>query len=156
MKYLMIYLMGNKMIKGKDLKRGITKKIHENFKEKVLNSEAQQDFKESYFFVYFETFERESYSNTNDYVNYGVVVQYQKADKNSLMEIGDKLSEIFNYSLKIDDLYLLITNNSWYIEDNALFFTFELGFYVDKLKKEINYELMQELYMKYERGDING
>lgn len=144
------------MIKGKDLKRGITKKIHENFKEKVLNSEAQQDFKESYFFVYFETFERESYSNTNDYVNYGVVVQYQKADKNSLMEIGDKLSEIFNYSLKIDDLYLLITNNSWYIEDNALFFTFELGFYVDKLKKDINYELMQELCMKYERGDING
>lgn len=144
------------MIKGKDLKRGITKMIHENFKEKVLNSEAQQDFKESYFFVYFETFERESYSNTNDYVNYGVVVQYQKADKNSLMEIGDKLSEMFNYSLKIDDLYLLITNNSWYIEDNALFFTFELGFYVDKLKKDINYELMQELYMKYERGDING
>lgn len=144
------------MIKGKDLKRGITKKIHENFKEKVLNSEAQQDFKESYFFVYFETFERESYSNTNDYVNYGVVVQYQKADKNSLMEIGDKLSEIFNYSLKIDDLYLLITNNSWYIEDNALFFAFELGFYVDKFKKDINYELMQELYMKYERGDING
>lgn len=144
------------MIKGKDLKRGITKKIHENFKEKVLNSEAQQDFKESYFFVYFETFERESYSNTNDYVNYGVVVQYQKADKNSLMEIGDKLSEIFNYSLKIEDLYLLITNNSWYIEDNSLFFTFELGFYVDKLKNDINYELMQELYMKYERGDING
>ena len=144
------------MIKGKDLKRGIIKKIHENFKEKVLNSEATQDFKESYFFVYFETFERESYSNTNDYVNYGVVVQYQKADKNSLMEIGDKLSEIFNYSLKIDDLYLLITNNSWYIEDNSLFFTFELGFYVDKLKKDINYELMQELYMKYERGDING
>lgn len=144
------------MIKGKDLKRGIVKKIHENFKEKVLNSEAQQDFKESYFFVYFETFERESYSNTNDYVNYGVVVQYQKAYKNSLMEIGDKLSEVFNYSLKIDDLYLLITNNSWYIEDNALFFTFELGFYVDKLKKDINYELMQELYMKYERGDING
>lgn len=144
------------MIKGKDLKRGIIKKIHENFKVKVLNSEAQQDFKESYFFVYFETFERESYSNTNDYVNYGVVVQYQKADKNSLMEIGDKLSEIFNYSLKIDDLYLLITNNSWYIEDNSLFFTFELGFYVDKLKKDINYELMQELYMKYERGDING
>ncbi len=144
------------MIKGKDLKRGITKKIHENFKEKVLNSEAQQDFKESYFFVYFETFERESYSNTNDYVNYGVVIQYQKADKNSLMEIGDRLSEIFNYSLKIEDLYLLITNNSWYIEDNALFFTFELGFYVDKLKKDINYELMQEQYMKYERGDING
>lgn len=144
------------MIKGKDLKRGIVKIIHENFKVKVLNSEATQDFKESYFFVYFETFERESYSNTNDYVNYGVVVQYQKADKNSLMEIGDKLSEVFNYSLKIDDLYLLITNNSWYIEDNALFFTFELGFYVDKLKKDINYELMQELYMKYERGDING
>ena len=144
------------MIKGKDLKRGITKKIHENFKEKVLNSEAQQDFKESYFFVYFETFERESYSNTNDYVNYGVVVQYQKADKNSLMEIGDKLSGIFNYSLKIDDLYLLITNNSWYIEDNALFFTFELGFYVDKLKNVVNYELMKELQMKYERGDING
>lgn len=144
------------MIKGKDLKRGIVNKIHENFKEKVLNSEAQQDFKESYFFVYFETFERESYSNTNDYVNYGVVVQYQKADKNSLMEIGDKLSEIFNYSLKIDDLYLLITNNSWYIEDNALFFTFELGFYVDKLKNAVNYELMKELQMKYERGDING
>lgn len=144
------------MIKGKDLKRGITKKIHENFKEKVLNSEAQQDFKESYFFVYFETFERESYSNTNDYVNYGVVVQYQKADKNSLMEIGDKLSEIFNYSLKIDDLYLLITNNSWYIEDNSLFFTFELGFYVDKLKNAVNYDLMKELQMKYERGDING
>lgn len=144
------------MIKGKDLKRGITKKIHENFKEKVLNSEAQQDFKESYFFVYFETFERESYSNTNDFVNYGVVVQYQKADKNSLMETGDKLSEIFNYSLKIDDLYLLITNNSWYIEDNALFFTFELGFYVDKLKNAVNYELMKELQMKYERGDING
>lgn len=144
------------MIKGKDLKRGIIKKIHENFKVKVLNSEAQQDFKESYFFVYFETFERESYSNTNDYVNYGVVVQYQKADKNSLMEIGDKLSEIFNYSLKIDNLYLLITNNSWYIEDNALFFTFELGFYVDKLKNVVNYELMKELQMKYERGDING
>lgn len=144
------------MIKGKDLKRGIIKKIHENFKVKVLNSEAQQDFKESYFFVYFETFERESYSNTNDYVNYGVVVQYQKADKNSLMEIGDKLSEIFNYSLKIDDLYLLITNNSWYIEDNSLFFTFELGFYVDKLKNVVNYELMKELQMKYERGDING
>ena len=144
------------MIRGKDLKRGITKKIHENFKEKVLKSEAQQDFKESYFFVYFETFERESYSNTNDYVNYGVVVQYQKADKNSLMEIGDKLSEIFNYSLKIDNLYLLITNNSWYIEDNSLFFTFELGFYVDKLKNAVNYELMKELQMKYERGDING
>nr|DAT19171.1 MAG TPA: tail completion protein [Caudoviricetes sp.] len=144
------------MIKGKDLKRGITKKIHENFKEKVLKSEAQHDLNKPYFFVYFETFERESYSNTNDYVNYGVVVQYQKADKNSLMEIGDKLSEIFNYSLKIDDLYLLITNNSWYIEDNSLFFTFELGFYVDKLKNVVNYELMKEIQMKYERGDING
>lgn len=144
------------MIKGKDLKRGITKKIHENFKEKVLKSEAQHDLNKPYFFVYFETFERESYSNTNDYVNYGVVVQYQKADKNSLMEIGDKLSEIFNYSLKIDDLYLLITNNSWYIEDNSLFFTFELGFYVDKLKNVVNYDLMKELQMKYERGDING
>lgn len=144
------------MIKGKDLKRGITKKIHENFKEKVLKSEAQHDLDKPYFFVYFETFERESYSNTNDYVNYGVVVQYQKADKNTLMEIGDKLSEIFNYSLKIDDLYLLIKNNSWYIEDNALFFTFELGFYVDKLKNTVNYELMKELQMKYERGDING
>lgn len=144
------------MIKGKDLKRGITKKIHENFKEKVLKSEAQQDLDKPYFFVYFETFERESYSNTNDYVSYGVVVQYQKADKNTLMEIGDKLSEIFNYSLKIDDLYLLITNNSWYIEDNSLFFTFELGFYVDKLKNVVNYELMKEIQMKYERGDING
>lgn len=144
------------MIKGKDLKRGITKKIHENFKEKVLKSEAQYDLDKPYFFVYFETFERESYSNTNDYVNYGVVVHYQKADKNSLMEIGDKLSEIFNYSLKIDDLYLLITNNSWYIEDNALFFTFDLDFYVDKLKNTVNYELMKELQMKYERGDING
>lgn len=144
------------MIKGKDLKRGITKKIHENFKEKVISSEATRDFKEPYFFVYFETFERESYSNTNDYVSYGVMIQYQKSDKNSLMEIGDKLSEIFNYSLKIDDLYILITNNRWYIEDNTLFFNFEIGFYVDKLRNEINYELMQELYMKYERGDLNG
>lgn len=144
------------MIKGKELKRGITKKIHENFKEKVLNSEAKQDFKEPYFFVYFETFERESYSNTNDYLSYGVVVQYQKADKNELMEIGDKLSEIFNYSLKIEDLYILITRNSWEIEENTLFFNFDLGFYVDKLKNTVNYKLMKVLQMKYERGDING
>ncbi|NMW85492.1 hypothetical protein HKO22_07070 [Peptoniphilus sp. AGMB00490] len=144
------------MIKGKELKRGITKKIHENFKEKVLNSEAKQDFKEPYFFVYFETFERESYSNTNDYLSYGVVVQYQKADKNELMEIGDKLSEIFNYSLKIEDLYILITRNSWEIEENTLFFNFDLGFYMDKLKNTVNYKLMKVLQMKYERGDING
>ena len=36
-------------LKGKDLKRGIIRKIHANFKEKVLNSEARQDFKEPYF-----------------------------------------------------------------------------------------------------------
>lgn len=139
------------MIRGKDLKRGITAKIHENFKEKVINSEAKQDFKEPYFFVYFETFERESYSNTNDYLSYGVVVQYQKADKNELMEIGDKLSEIFNYSLKIDDLYILITRNSWEIEENTLFFNFDLGFYVDKLKNEVDFELMKDIFVEYER-----
>lgn len=141
------------MLKGKDLKRGIIRKIHENFKEKVLNSEARQDFKEPYFFVYFETFDRESYSNTNDYLDYGVVVQYQKADKNALMEIGDKLSEIFNYSLKIDDLYLLITNNAWYIEDNTLFFTFNLGFYVDKKRNEIDYKLMESLELNFKGGN---
>lgn len=141
------------MLKGKDLKRGIIRKIHANFKEKVLNSEARQDFKEPYFFVYFETFERESYSNTNDYLDYGVVVQYQKADKNTLMEIGDKLSEIFNYSLKIDDLYLLITNNAWYIEDNTLFFTFNLGFYVDKKRNEVDYKLMKSLELNFKGGN---
>ncbi len=141
------------MLKGKDLKRGIISKIHENFKEKVLNSEAMQDFNESYFFVYFESFERESYSNTNDYIEYGVVIQYQKADKNTLMEIGDKLSEIFNYSLKIDDLYLLITNNSWSIEENSLFFTFDLGFYVDKKRNEINYKLMEIMELSFKGGN---
>ena len=141
------------MLKGKDLKRGIIRKIHENFKEKVLNSEARQDFKEPYFFVYFETFDRESCSNSNDYLEYGVVVQYQKADKNTLLEIGDKLSEIFNYSLKIDDLYLLITNNSWSIEDNTLFFTFNLGFYVDKKRNEIDYKLMESLELNFKGGN---
>lgn len=141
------------MLKGKDLKRGIISKIHANFKEKVLNSEARQDFKEPYFFVYFETFDRESYSNSNDYLEYGVVVQYQKADKNTLMEIGDKLSEIFNYSLKIDDLYLLITNNAWYIEDNTLFFTFNLGFYVDKKRNEVDYKLMESLELNFKGGN---
>ena len=141
------------MLKGKDLKRGIISKIHGNFKEKVLNSEAMQDFNESYFFVYFESFERESYSNTNNYIEYGVVIQYQKADKNTLMEIGDKLSEIFNYSLKIDDLYLLITNNSWSIEENSLFFTFDLGFYVDKKRNEINYKLMEIMELSFKGGN---
>ena len=141
------------MLKGKDLKRGIIGKIHENFKEKVLNSEAKQDFKEPYFFVYFETFERESYSNTNDRLEYGVVVQYEKADRNTLMEIGDKLSEIFNYSLKIDDLHLLITNNAWTIEENSLFFTFDLGFYVDKKRNEVDYKLMESLIVEVEGGN---
>ena len=141
------------MLKGKDLKRGIISKIHENFKEKVLNSEAKQDFKEPYFFVYFETFERESYSNTNDRLEYGVVVQYEKADRNTLMEIGDKLSELFNYSIKIDDLHLLITNNAWSIEENSLFFTFDLGFYVDKKRNEVDYKLMESLIVEVEGGN---
>lgn len=141
------------MLKGKDLKRGIISKIHENFKEKVLNSEAKQDFKEPYFFVYFETFERESYSNTNDRLEYGVVVQYEKADRNTLMEIGDKLSELFNYGIKIDDLHLLITNNAWSIEENSLFFTFDLGFYVDKKRNEVDYKLMESLIVEVEGGN---
>lgn len=141
------------MLKGKDLKRGIISKIHENFKEKVLNSEAMQDFKEPYFFVYFETFERESYSNTNDRLEYGVVVQYEKADRNTLMEIGDKLSELFNYSIKIQNHYLLITNNAWTIEKNSLFFTFDLGFYVDKKRNEVDYKLMKSLIVEVEGGN---
>ena len=141
------------MLKGKDLKRGIISKIHENFKEKVLNSEAMQDFKEPYFFVYFETFERESYSNTNDRLEYGVVVQYEKADRNTLMEIGDKLSELFNYSIKIQNHYLLITNNAWIIEENSLFFTFDLGFYVDKKRNEVDYKLMESLIVEVEGGN---
>lgn len=141
------------MLKGKDLKRGIISKIHENFKEKVLNSEAMQDFKEPYFFVYFETFERESHSNTNDRLEYGVVVQYEKADRNTLMEIGDKLSELFNYSIKIQNHYLLITNNAWTIEENSLFFTFDLGFYVDKKRNEVDYKLMESLIVEVEGGN---
>lgn len=141
------------MLKGKDLKRGIISKIHENFKEKVLNSEAKQDFKEPYFFVYFETFERESYSNTNDRLEYGVVVQYEKADRNTLMEIGDKLSELFNYSIKIQNYYLPITNNAWTIEENSLFFTFDLGFYVDKKRNEVDYKLMESLIVEVEGGN---
>lgn len=141
------------MLKGKDLKRGIISKIHENFKEKVLNSEAMQDFKEPYFFVYFETFERESYSNTNDRLEYGVVVQYEKADRNTLMEIGDKLSELFNYSIKIQNHYLRITNNAWTIEENSLFFTFDLGFYVDKKRNEVDYKLMESLIVEVEGGN---
>ena len=141
------------MLKGKDLKRGIISKIHEHFKEKVLNSEAMQDFKEPYFFVYFETFERESYSNTNDRLEYGVVVQYEKADRNTLMEIGDKLSELFNYSIKIQNHYLLITNNAWTIEENSLFFTFDLGFYVDKKRNEVDYKLMESLIVEVEGGN---
>nr|DAL69700.1 MAG TPA: tail completion protein [Caudoviricetes sp.] len=141
------------MLKGKDLKRGIISTIHENFKEKVLNSEAMQGFKEPYFFVYFESFERESYSNTNDRMEYGVVVQYEKADRNTLMEIGDKLSELFNYSIKIQNYHLLITNNAWTIEENSLFFTFDLGFYVDKKQNEIDYKLMESLIVEVEGGN---
>lgn len=139
------------MIKGKDVKRAVVETIHSKFKEKVLNSEAKSDLKVPYFFVYLESFERQSFSNTNDYVSYGVVVQFQKADKNTLMEIGDKLSEIFNYSFKIGDLPVLITSNRWEIEDNAIFAYFDLSFYVNKIKNEINYDFMNELFMDYER-----
>lgn len=139
------------LVKGKDLKSAIVQKIHTNFEDKVLDSEAKEDIKKPYFFVYFEHFERESYSNGNDKVVYSVVVQYQKSNKLKLMEIGEKLSEIFNYSLKLQDLYVLIENNSWDIEDNALYFTFDIGFYVDKIKNEIDYKLMNEIFMNYRR-----
>lgn len=141
------------MIKGIDVKKAVVKTIHSHFEEKVLSSEAKSDLKRPYFFVYMESFERQSYSNSNDYVTYGVVVQFQKAEKNALMETGDKLSEIFNYCYKIDDLRVLITNNRWEIDDNALFMYFDVSFYVNKLKNVIDYDFMKEIFMDYERSE---
>lgn len=144
------------MIKSKDVRKSIVKKIHENFEDKVLNSEATSDLKRSYFFVYMENFERESYSNSNDYVTYTAIVQYRKGDKIKLAEIGDKLSEIFNYKIDIDGLPILITNNAWSIKDDSLFFGFQISFYVNKIKNEVNREMMKKLFINYERGDLIG
>lgn len=139
------------MVKGTDIAKAVKKLINKNFEDKVINSESLEDFKKPYFFVYFEDFSRQSYSNSNDVVDYGVVVQYQKADKIKLMEIGDKLSELFNYSLKLDDLFVLITENSWEIEKNSLFFYFNVQYYVDKIKNDVDFELMQHIFIDYER-----
>lgn len=139
------------MVKGTDIAKAVKKLINKNFEDKVINSESLEDFKKPYFFVYFEDFSRQSYSNSNDVVDFGVVVQYQKADKIKLMEIGDKLSELFNYSLKLDDLFVLITENSWEIEKNSLFFYFNVQYYVDKIKNDVDFELMQHIFIDYER-----
>lgn len=139
------------MVKGTDIAKAVKKLINKNFEDKVINSESLEDFKKPYFFVYFEDFSRQSYSNSNDVVDFGVVVQYQKADKIKLMEIGDKLSELFNYSLKLDDLFVLITENSWEIEKNSLFFYFNVQYYVDKIKNDVDFELMQHIFIEYER-----
>lgn len=139
------------MVKGTDIAKAVKKLINKNFEDKVINSESLEDFKKPYFFVYFEDFSRQSYSNSNDVVDYGVVVQYQKADKIKLMEIGDKLSELFNYALKLDDLFILITENSWEIEKNSLFFYFNVQYYVDKIKHDVDFELMQHIFIEYER-----
>ncbi|WP_455256647.1 phage tail terminator family protein [Peptoniphilus asaccharolyticus] len=139
------------MVKGTDIAKAVKKLINKNFEDKVINSESLEDFKKPYFFVYFEDFSRQSYSNSNDVVDYGVVVQYQKADKIKLMEIGDKLSELFNYSLKLDDLFVLITENSWEIEKNSLFFYFNVQYYVDKIKHDVDFELMKHIFVEYER-----
>lgn len=140
------------LIRFGDLKKEVIKRLNENFQYKTRSNETKEDIPEKTFFVRMLNHERESLDNLNDFRRYTVEIQFRLDDNNELADIGDQLTDLFYYSFKCEDRYLLILYNEWNIDKNNLFFRFSLEFIEDKNIQRKEYDVMRKLEIIHEEA----
>lgn len=138
-----------------DIKKAILKKLHDNFPTyKLYGEEVPQGFKKPCFFVEILPV---SFNNSSKYhieksINIDIHYFSENGTNAENFEMIDKLNEIFNIALEVNDRVFTINEINTTIVDTVLHFSFDINF-TDALDETKvydyqEYEKMQELNYK--------
>lgn len=155
------------MIDYKDIKKAINSIIRMNFTAKVNSKDIKEGFERPSFFVKLDDIKQQAYDE-QIYRSITIRIFYFPSDRDSnsieLIEVQQKLEEVFDLKLRIQDRFLDIDEIESNIVDGILEFYFSIEFYdardtsyadkhsyddvVDEHGNEIEVEMMEKLHIK--------
>lgn len=138
------------MITTTDIQNYIADKIYENFKQRVARRGIKKSYPESCFFVYIDKQEMHSMNVSQNKKVYPILIHYKNPSNVVIQETSEKLMKIFDFSHKIKDTWVVVSNFDCEIYEEDLMLAFDISFYVGKTRAREERELMRQLRLKIE------
>ncbi|MDI7818514.1 hypothetical protein QMM58_19340 [Clostridioides difficile] len=146
------------MLSYNEILDSFTKTIDNNFKETIVVGEYNiQDNKKSCFFVQILPEESNSATKRTDIKGFLVDIKYLPKwgkKKTDLLDILNKLENIFTRNIKVKDRYLTFSKKSGSIEKdeigNYVQFLISINYHEQIYFEEEKHELMEELNMRFD------
>ncbi|MCA0557282.1 hypothetical protein KWK42_010925 [Clostridioides difficile] len=146
------------MLSYNEILDSFTKTIDNNFKETIVLGEYNiQDNKKSCFFVQILPEMVQTATKKTDIKSFLVDIKYLPKwgkKKTDLLDILNKLENIFTRNIKVKDRYLTFSKKSGSIEKdeigNYVQFLISINYHEQIYFEEEKYELMEELNMRFE------
>ncbi|EGT5271468.1 hypothetical protein KWL13_007480 [Clostridioides difficile] len=146
------------MLSYNEILDSFTKTIDNNFKETIVVGEYNiQDNKKSCFFVQILPEMVQTATKKTDIKSFLVDIKYLPKwgkKKTDLLDILNKLENIFTRNIKVKDRYLTFSKKSGSIEKdeigNYVQFLISINYHEQIYFEEEKYELMEELNMRFE------
>ncbi len=133
------------MITTLDIQNYIADKIHANFKEKVVERNAKETYPESCFFIYIDKQEMHSMNISQNKKIYPILIHFKNPSNVVIQETSEKLMRIFDFSHKIKDTWVVVSNFECEIYEEDLMLAFDISFYVGKNMVREKREEVKEL-----------
>lgn len=149
------------MITYKDIKKAINTKLKKEFDFEINSNDVKEGFNRPSFFV---TLDNHNRSSNQDQIQKSLTVRiyYFPTDRYEysleIMDIQERLENLFDLKLKVKDRYLNIMETSGNETDGVLEFSFDIDFYEAREsmyqgdETQHNQEMMQSLEIKI-KGD---
>lgn len=138
------------MITTLDIQNYIADKIHANFKEKVVERDSKEAYPESCFFIYIDKQEMHSMNISQNKKIYPILIHFKNPSNVVVQETSEKLMRIFDFSHKIKDTWVVVSNFECEIYEEDLILAFDISFYVGKNRVREEREIMKKLRLKIE------
>ena len=136
------------MITTLDIQNYIADKIHANFKEKVVERNAKEAYPESCFFIYIDKQEMHSMNISQNKKIYPILIHFKNPSNVVIQETSEKLMRIFDFSHKIKDTWVVVSNFECEIYEEYLMLAFDISFYVGKNRVREKREEVKEIILK--------
>lgn len=140
-----------------DIKKAIKRMINAEFPNiKIFSPDVKEGFKKPSFYIQLLPISRERLSKYHFNRKVSVVIYYHsdKHEELELLDIEEKLEEIFSNVIRINDRTITIEDSESNIDNNVLHFEFDISYIgslaEDKVHGYEEAELMQELILEKE------
>ncbi|QEK13725.1 hypothetical protein FQB35_15465 (plasmid) [Crassaminicella thermophila] len=140
------------MITLKDIKKAINSLISANFTAEITSRDIKEGFKRPSFFVEFDNVKKSPAGE--DQINRELTVRIYYFPSNryqysvEILEVQEKLEEVFDTKLKVQDRYFNIDEVESIVTDGVLQFYFDIRY--EEGREIPDAELMENLYIKEE------